>query len=439
MIASIKARYHQAPMLSLLALCILAGGMFYALTASGDTASDEQTQTPPAMPAEVVVIEPRPAQIWKEYSGRLEAVNAAVIRPQVTGRITDIRFRDGQQVREGDVLMVIDPRPFEATHQQAQAALKAAKNQLSLSRKEYHRAKELIKTEAISQRIYDERFNALKLAESAVQTAEAALTQAEIDLDYAYVKAPFDGRVSRAEITKGNLAEAGQNAPTLTTIVSDKDIYANFELDEQTYLSLPSNAVETQIPVQIAIPSQESGYEGVIYAFDNQIDPASGTVRARALFSNSDGRMLPGMAVTVRISTAGNDEKILLSERAIGTDQDRKFVYVLDEQNAATYREVKIGESVQGQRVILSGLSEGERVINKGTARIRPGMVIDPQITEPQQLASDMPVTTAIGTSQDVAEVTQLSPQQPSAEETQHSETVESLDDADILTHLEKH
>jgi len=361
-----------------------AGGAYYFKEREAN-ASAPEAAAPQAMPVNVKVVAPEPVQIWNDYSARLEAVDFAEIRPQVSGKITELRFQDGQDVEEGDILYVIDPRPYKAAVNQAKAELDAAENQSALSWKELSRALELIKTNAISKRILDERASAHDIAEAAVKAAKARLDRAKIDLDYAYVKEPITGRVSRAEIKIGNLVEAGPAAPLLTSIVSTEGIYADFEVDEQTYLKyIRQNArnreAENKIPVKLKLGSDDLAYEGFIDSFDNQIDPTSGTIRARALFENEDGALLPGMFASVQLGTPDMRDTILLDERAIGTDQDRKFVYIVNDQNMSEYREVKIGESIEGARIIRAGLSNGDRVITEGIIRLRPGMPVAPQI-----------------------------------------------------------
>ncbi len=377
----------------LLGLVVLGLGGYYMTHTSAGAAPSEGGSggAPQAMPVPAALVELENLKIWKSFPGRMVAVDQVDLRPQVSGTISEIKFKDGQRVEAGDVLVVIDPKPYEAAVAQAQAALSAAKNEKSYTWKELKRAKDLVSSKALSQRVLSERSNAYSLAEASLDAAEATLVRAQINLDYAHVKAPISGRVGRTEITLGNLVEAGPNAPLLTTIVSDQGIYADFEVDEQTYLEFVRNtaknrADENKIPVQVN-PKSLSGlvYEGTIYSFDNQIDASSGTIRARALFPNTDGALLPGMFVTVKLGRATSEPKIVINERAIGTDQDRKFVYVINDQGMTEYREVKLGEAVNGQRVITSGLSEGETIVRDGIIRIRPGMPVAPQLEQEVQ------------------------------------------------------
>jgi membrane fusion protein, multidrug efflux system len=338
------------------------------------------------MPVVVETVHPKSTQIWKDFSGRIKAVDYVEIRPQVSGTITEIKFVDGARVNKGDILFVIDPRPYDAALRGAQASMQTAKDQLNLADKELVRAKELIKTNAISKRIYDERASARQVAASQLDAAQAAVEQAQINLDYAYVKAPVSGYTSRAEVTLGNLVDS-VSAPILTSIVSDSGVYADFEVDEKTYLQnirkdSGPDVASANVDVQIVISSlSERIYKGKIHAFDNRIDPASGTIRARAFFANEDKMLLPGMFVNVKMGSQADKKIILVSEKAIGTDQNRKFVMIADKGKAA-YRPVTLGASSNGYREILSGLGEGDQVIIEGLMHIRPDMPVAPKEVE---------------------------------------------------------
>ena len=375
----------------------LSGIAYHLIQQNAEASEQAAPQAPQAMPVTVDIVKTKPVQIWKEFSAHMEAVDFAQIRQQVSGNITEIRFEDGQSVKKGDVLYVIDPRPFQAAVQQAKAELNAAQNDANHSRKEFQRAQSLVKTKAISQRLYDERANTSLIAKTAVEAAKARLIRAEIDLDHAFVKAPISGRVSRAEITLGNLVEAGPNAPVLTSIVSSNGIYADFDVDENTYLThirsaAKSKADETTVPVKLTLGHGDYFYEGFIHSFDNRIDTASGTIRARAYFKNEDKALLPGMFGKIQLGSAVSQEHILVSEKAIGTNQDRKFVYVVNEQNQVDYREVTVGNSLQGKRIITHGLNDGDSVITEGIMRIRPGMLVEPKAEEVSK-ASENAVT----------------------------------------------
>ena len=383
-----KAKTFTKFLVIIIAVGAVGGGYYYFQQKPADAKAAE-TGAPgggqqQAMPVIYTEVDRKSVQIWNGYSARLEAVEYAEIRPQVSGTITEVKFEDGQQVEQGDVLFVIDTKPYQAAVNQSEAELKVAKNEFSLAQKEANRAEELIKTNAISKRIYDERKSTSNVAWARIKAAEARLERAQIDLDYANVVAPITGRVSRAEIKVGNLVEAGANAPLLTTIVSTAAVYADFEVDEQTYLTYirtnaKDRASESKVPVKLILSGDSVEYDGFIYSFDNQIDPSSGTIRARALFENKDGALLPGMFASVKMGLPEKQEKILLTERAIGTDQDRKYVYSVNDKNMVEYRQIRIGESMGGKRVITSGLEAGDKVITEGIIRLRPGMPVNPQ------------------------------------------------------------
>jgi len=378
--------FKNRAVISAILIFIVAGGLIFYFgpgVFASEQAQGGQGGQPQAMPVQVSIISSEPVQIWNSFSGRIVAVDKAEIRPQVSGRITEIKFEDGQHVEAGDVLMIIDPRPYKAAVNEAQAALATARTEASLAEKEYQRAKSLIQTEAISQSLLDRRLNNRQSASAAVKRAQAQLEQAEINLDYAYVKAPISGKVSRAEITEGNLVQSGSSSPVLTSIVADDRVYADFEVDENTYIAaIKAHGAghDQDIPVRLKIPGRDKEFKGTIQSFDNQIDPSTGTIRARAVFDNEEKMLLPGMTVTVLMGGASENNQIVLTERAIGTDQDRKFVYLVNDDKMIEYREVKIGDSVNGKRVILDGLSEGEMVVAEGIVKIRPGMPVMPKV-----------------------------------------------------------
>jgi multidrug efflux system membrane fusion protein len=372
---------------------LFGGAAVIALAGSGlafqhyTNASAQPAEAPavmPAIPVSVKTVSPDDVMIWSEFSGRLSAVDFAEIRPQVSGRITQVRFADGQPVKAGTVLFVIDPRPFEAAVAKAEANLVTARTNAEFANTEFERAAVLIKSQAIAQRFYDERANAKRVADAAILVAEAELKQAELNLDYAHVKAPISGRLSRVEITVGNLVEAGPNAPVLTSIVSNDGIYADFEVDELTYVnSIRANAdteaKERKIPVEMSLQGDNARvYKGTIHSFDNRITTGSGTIRARARFDNKDGRLVPGMFVSVRLASSATSTALLVPERAIGNDQSKRFVFVVGADSKAAYREVSLGQQVNRQRIVLSGLSAGERVVVDGLQHIQPNATVAP-------------------------------------------------------------
>jgi multidrug efflux system membrane fusion protein len=378
MTKSTSIRRIRAIVLSSAAAFVLLGAGFAFEHYSNASAQPRPAAEAPAIPVTVHTVQPENVRVWSEFSGRLNAVDFAEIRPEVSGRITEVRIKDGATVKAGEVLFVIDPRPFEAALAKADANLATAHTNAAYAQTELDRATDLVNAQAIAQRIYDERANLKRVADAAVQTAEAELKQARVDIDHAYVKAPIGGRVSRAEITLGNLVQAGPNAPLLTSIVSNNGIYADFEVDEQTYMKsiradAGTQALERKIPVALTVQGDsKNAYKGTIDSFDNKINTASGTIRARARFDNKDGSLVPGMFVAVRLASSMQSEALLIPERAVGNDQNKKFVFVVGANDKVAYREVNLGRQTNGQRIVLTGLQSGERVIVDGLQHVRP-------------------------------------------------------------------
>jgi membrane fusion protein, multidrug efflux system len=387
------SRYGEKrpPRLAVLTLIVaiagaaLATGVFSKYT--GDAGASTKSTAPAGLPVAVARLEAQTVNPFAEFSGRINAVDYAEIRPQVAGRITEIRFHDGEHVNEGDVLLVIDPRPYQAAVDKAQADLQTAINNAKFAKAERDRGSQLVKSNYLSQETFDQRVNADEVAKAAVQSAQAALESAQINFDYAYVKAPISGRVSRAEITVGNLVGSPTAAPlVLTSIVSDNGVYADFEVDEQTYLNNvrnygQSHAEQQKIAVDVVVRGDaDLVYRGHIYSFDNRIDTGSGSIRARARFENTNGGLIPGMFVSVRMGNGAIDDALLVPESAIGNDQNKRFVFVVGDGNKAEYRAVALGPQVDGNRVVLTGLKAGDRVILDHLQRLAPGAPVIPQL-----------------------------------------------------------
>ncbi len=339
---------------------------------------------PPAPAVDVVVLAAQEIRNWAAFSGRLTPVESAAIKPLVSGTIQQVLFTDGQQVKKGQPLFVIDPRPHQASVQRAQAQLATAQSRAKLAQDELSRAQQLIAAKLVSQSVFDSAFSAHQVAQADVKQAEAALSQAKLDLEYAHISAPISGRVSRAELTVGNVVEAGANAPLLTQIVANDKLYAEFNVDEATYIEFVRNTKNTQeMPVELALASDSSViYNGHISAFDNRLDTNSGTIRARAVFDNKDGALTAGMFANVRLGSAEKVQALLVPERAIGTNQSKKFVLVVDENNTATYHEITLGDHYQGQRVVVAGVSAGDKIIVNGLSHVRPNSVVNPSVTQ---------------------------------------------------------
>ena len=348
---------------------------------------------PGPVPVIVETVTEQRMRVWTDFSGRLHAVDYAEIRPEVSGRITEIRFEDGQTVKAGDILLVIDPRPYEAAVARAEAAVASSQSALRLAQADRERAASLIKVHAVTQQEADQAENAYRVAAASLASSEAQLKTANVDFDHAYVKAPIAGRVSRAEITVGNLVQQGPSAPLLTSVVSENGIYADFEVDEQTYLETIRNAAngraqEQLIPVQLVTPGDATRtYDGFIESFDNRLDAASGTIRARAKFANGDRTLVPGMFVSVRLASGKDRTALLIHERAIGSDQNKKFVFVVNEASRVAYREVQLGKNVREMRIVEKGLQPGDRVIVDGVQRVRPDAPVTAQELAPAENA----------------------------------------------------
>ena len=351
---------------------------------------DARAGLPPAasagVPVSIGLVKPQSVHPFAEFSGRINAVDYAEIKPQVAGRITEIRFHDGDRMNAGDVLFVIDPRPYQATVDKAQADLVTAIANVKYTKAERERGSQLVKNSDLSQETFDQRANAEAVAQASLQSAQAALESAKLNLDYAYVKAPITGRISRAEITLGNLVGSPTTAPQLlASIVSDNGVYADFEVDEQTYLEAVRNYGQTQeqeqkIPVDVVARGDEAHVtQGHILSFDNRINTGSGTIRARARFDNADGRLIPGMYVSVRMGAGMLDDALLVPENAIGNDQSKRFVFVVGDGDKAEYRTVQLGPQIDGNRVILTGIKSGDRVILDHLQRLAPGAAVVPQ------------------------------------------------------------
>ena len=385
----------QSPYFSRKAVVIAVGlalvGTAAALSFNSEAAKPQTVVTAPMQVTVAAVVE-RPVIEWDEFSGRVEAIEYVEIRPRVAGTIDVIHFKEGQLVRKGDLLFTIDPRPFQAELARAEAEQAQAQAALELARTELARTQRLIEEHAVAQRELDQRSNAMLEAQARLKAAEAAVMSARLNLQYTAITAPVSGRVSRAEITVGNLVGSGLNTPPLTTLVSVSPVYVSFEIDERTYQRYAArgasgNANVGNIPVAIGLDG-EQGYphQGHLQAFDNRVDTTSGTIRVRAVLDNPKGLLTPGMYARVRTGGGGLAPAMLIDDKAVGTDQDKKFVMVVGADNKAVYRAVELGPMVEGLRVVRSGLQPGERVIVSGLQRVRPNDTVTPVLTgEPSQ------------------------------------------------------
>lgn len=344
---------------------------------------------PAAIPVSVATVERKDTAIWNDFSGRVEAVGRVEVRPRAAGAVVKAHFREGALVKQGELLFTIDPAPYATEVQGAEAQVAAAQARLALAAKEQQRAQQLVGSGFTPQRDVDQRVNELRAAEANLRATQASLDTARLNLGYTEVRAPIAGRAGRIEVTPGNLVPAGPSAPVLTTLVSVDPIYASFEADEQSLsralASLPGGGADLvdqvgRIPVRMGtLGAPGTPFEGRLQLVDNVVDARSGTVRVRAAFGNPDGKLMPGQFARLRLGLARTEPALAIDERAIGTDQDRRFVMVVGPDDKVAYRQVALGGTTEGLRLVTSGLEPGERIVVNGLQRIRPGAKVAPQ------------------------------------------------------------
>jgi len=371
--------------LTAIAASVAAAFMFRA----GSAVATPSPAAVQATPVSVATVVQSDVATWNEFSGRLEAVERVDIRPRVAGTVQSVHFREGALVKAGDLLLTIDPAPYQADVDRAEAQVFAAQSRLTNARTNYERAKQLLADHAISQKEYDDSLNAQSEADANLRAARAQLQTAQLSLGYTQVRAPVAGRVGKLEITTGNLVAAGPGAPVLTTLVSVSPIYASFDADERVVTralrELPAGASARaqieKIPVQMGtVDDTATPITGHLQLVDNQVDARSGTVRVRAVFDNTDGALMPGQFAHLRMGAVKAEPALMINERAVGTDQSKKFVMVVGPDDKAAYREVTLGANVDGLRIVTSGLKPNERVVVNGLQRVRPGSLIAPQM-----------------------------------------------------------
>ena len=365
----------------------------------GVTATPAAAMAPPAV--SVATVLSRQISDFDEFTGRFEAVERVEIRPRVSGYISSVDFVQGREVTKGEVLFVIDPRPYEAALKQAQAQLAQARSQLTLATSEQDRANKLLAAHAISREELESRDAALQQGNANVAGAQAAVDDAALNLSFTRVTAPITGVVSRAEITAGNLVTGGQTL--LTTVVSVDPIYVSFQGDEQGFLNFMNyarkgGAADVAQPVFVGLANEE-GYphQGTIAFVDNEIDAATGTVRARGRLDNHDRQFTPGMFARVKVTGSQTFPALLINESAVGTDQGLKYVLRVGPDNTIEYREVKLGAVVDGLRVVRAGLNAGDTIVVNGLQHVRPGMTITPQrVAMGEEHINDTPVRSGL-------------------------------------------
>jgi multidrug efflux system membrane fusion protein len=340
------------------------------------------------IPVSVATVDAHDVATWSEFSGRLEAVERVEVRSRVAGAVQSIHFREGALVKQGDPLVTIDPEPYAAAVASAAARVASAQSRLVLANKEQDRARQLIgmTAGAISQSSVDQRVSTAREAEASLREAQADLKSAELNLGYTEIRAPVSGRVGKIEVTVGNLIAAGTASPVLTTLVSVDPIYGSFDADEQVVtkalaaLGAGSDTARNigRIPVEMVTAMGADAVKGHLQLIDNQVDAQSGTVRLRAVFDNPDGGLIPGQFARLRMGSAKTQPVVAVNERALGTDQDKRYVMVVDAANKAVYREVSLGGLTGDLRIVTNGLNAGDRVIVNGLQRVRPGALVAP-------------------------------------------------------------
>ena len=351
------------------------------------------SQAPPAPPVSVAPAVQRAVADSEEFSGRLEAAAYVELRPRVGGTMDKVYFSDGAVVRKGDLLFSIDPRPFDAELARAQAQLAAVKARSDLAQSELARAQKLLDAQAASKQEVDQLSSGQRTSQADIQSAEAALRIARLNVDYTQVRAPIAGRVSRAGVTAGNVVDAQS---VLTTIAGVDKVYAYFDGSERTYLRLKNAKAGGKAPLVGMGLLDEQGFphHGQVDFIDNRLNPQTGAIRMRVSFDNPGGRFTPGLSARLRMESATAVDAVLVPERAIGTDQSKKFVWVVAADGKPQFREVKLGALADGMRVVQGGsVKGGEHVVVDGLQRIQPGMTVAPQLLQVD--AKGMPVVPA--------------------------------------------
>ena len=384
--------------------------MFLPITAAmlwtlGTGCTRVESAAPALPPPPTVTVAPVQTQElveWSEFTGRTEAVEFVEVRPRVSGHIQEVKFQSGQMVQEGDVLFVIDPRWHQADYEQRLAEVEQAKVRLENAEREASRTEQLLANRAIAREEAEAREARYAEAKAALLAAEAALSRAQLDLQYTEVRAPISGRVSRELVTAGNYVSGlAGGATLLTTIVSVDSVYVYADVDENSLLRfrrlMRDNKVTTngegKIPVELQLGDEEEFlHHGYLESLDNRLDPRSGSIVLRAVFPNPDGAIIPGLFARIRVPASERYPALLIDEEAIGTDQARKFVLTLNSTNGVEYRPVELGPSFNGKRIVRAGLQPGEKVVvNAVMQRVRPGMVVNPELAttnDPRALAS---------------------------------------------------
>jgi RND family efflux transporter MFP subunit len=351
-------------------------------------AASNAAAPPPAPKVTVAPVEEKLVTEFEELIGRVDATETVELRARVSGHLEQVHFQAGQLVKQGEVLFTIDPRWHRAQFDLARAQADQAIARADVADREAKRAADLLAAAAISSEEADARRSRAIEAHAAVASARAALATAQLDLEHTQVRAPIAGRVSRALVTPGNLVSgATGNATLLTTIVSQGDAYVYADLDENTLLKfnrlLREHRLAThdgRIPVELQLADEtDFPRRGYIESSDNRLSASTGSLTLRLVFPNLDGALIPGLFARVRVPISAPQRALLISDRAVGTDQNQKFVFALAENNTVAYRTVKLGGATEGKRIVRDGLKAGEQIVVNGLQRVRPGMTVTPE------------------------------------------------------------
>ena len=374
---------------------LVAAVALLALGAGCDQGNSTQAQPQPQSknaPPTVAVSQPVQREIveWDEYTGRFDAVETVEMRARVSGHLTEVRFKDGQRVKQGDLLFVIDQRPFERALEQARAELFAATTKVENANLDIVRGKPLVERQIISGKTFDDRMSIVRDAQAAVGVAEAKVRSAELDLSFSRIDSPITGRISRTLVTAGNWISAGSvsGATLLTTIVSQDPIYIYFDVSENNYIKykrlvergVGAGAADLGAQVEVALPDERGfPHKARVDFLDNRLDAGTATLRARAVLANPAELFQPGLFARVRVIGTAPYTAVLLSDEAIGTDQTNKFVFVVGEDGTVARRNVKLGPLYEGMRVVREGVGSEDWVIVRGLQRARPGGKVTPK------------------------------------------------------------
>jgi membrane fusion protein, multidrug efflux system len=382
-----SSRRRRAVAVTVVAVTVVAAAAALSLLRTDPAAANAAAAPSAPVPVSVAEVRERVVETWSEHSGRFEAVERVELRARVAGAVSAVHFREGTLVKAGELLLTVDPAPYAAAVERAYAQLAAAQSRVAHTAAEAQRAERLWAERAIAEREADERRSAAQEAQAQAQAAEAALRSARLDLGYTQLRAPVAGRMGRLEVTPGNLVSAGPGSPVLATLVSVSPIYASFDAHESVVTGvLASLGGAAQAPIdrmgRVPVQAEVAGrtLEGQLQLVDNQVDARSGTVRVRATFDNADGALMPGQFAKLRLGQPAGRPALLINERAVGTDQSKRFVMVVGDDRKALWREVTLGASVGGLRIVTNGLQAGERIVVNGLQRVTPGATVAPSV-----------------------------------------------------------